>query len=138
MNHYNLHYGGRCTCCSITHRTPLALEEQLGNVIILRAAASPVNTYVSVSFFAFTLPPIHCPLADTIEDQFEKFINLGDDRNIVEVYVQGELVKGGGAFTGVWHTSLQYWGGITDKGREVNATALKCMGRVCVEDACMH
>ncbi len=25
---------------------------------------------------------------DTMEDQFEKFINLGDDRNIVEVYVQ--------------------------------------------------
>lgn len=35
---------------------------------------------------------------DTIEDQFEKFINLGDDRNIVEVYVQGILVKKGDLF----------------------------------------
>lgn len=39
---------------------------------------------------------------DTMEDQFEKFINLGDDRNIVEVYVQGKLVKQGDVFTGVW------------------------------------
>lgn len=38
---------------------------------------------------------------DTMEDQFEKFINLGDDRNIVEVYVQGKLVKRGDLFTGV-------------------------------------
>ena len=35
---------------------------------------------------------------DTIEDQFEKFINLGDDRNILEVYVQGVLVKSGDQF----------------------------------------
>lgn len=35
---------------------------------------------------------------DTIEDQFEKFINLGDDRNILEVYVQGVLVKSGDKF----------------------------------------
>ncbi len=37
---------------------------------------------------------------DTIEDQFEKFINLGDDRNIVEVYVAGALVKCGDDFVG--------------------------------------
>lgn len=39
---------------------------------------------------------------DTMEDQFEKFINLGDDRNIVEVYVQGKLVKQGDVFTGAF------------------------------------
>lgn len=37
---------------------------------------------------------------DTMEDQFEKFINLGDDRNIIEVYVQGTLVKLGDMFPG--------------------------------------
>eukprot|EP00798_Chlamydomonas_sp_ICE-L_P022726 gene22726-29887_t len=37
---------------------------------------------------------------DTYEDQFEKFINLGDDRNIIEVYIQGTMVKQGGVFTG--------------------------------------
>jgi hypothetical protein len=37
---------------------------------------------------------------DTLEDQFEKFINLGDDRNIVEVYVAGACVKRGNVFTG--------------------------------------
>ena len=37
---------------------------------------------------------------DTLEDQFEKFINLGDDRNIVEVYVQGVRVKQGDEFAG--------------------------------------
>ncbi|GAX82583.1 hypothetical protein CEUSTIGMA_g10009.t1 [Chlamydomonas eustigma] len=37
---------------------------------------------------------------DTIEDQFEKFINLGDDRNILEVYVQGVMVKQGDVFLG--------------------------------------
>ena len=37
---------------------------------------------------------------DAMEDQFEKFINLGDDRNIVEVYVQGVCVKMGDAFAG--------------------------------------
>ncbi|KAG1674922.1 hypothetical protein FOA52_014715 [Chlamydomonas sp. UWO 241] len=37
---------------------------------------------------------------DSMEDQFEKFINLGDDRNIVEVYVQGTCVKRGDEFTG--------------------------------------
>jgi guanine deaminase len=37
---------------------------------------------------------------DTIEDQFEKFINLGDDRNIIEVYVQGVMVKQGDVFLG--------------------------------------
>jgi guanine deaminase len=37
---------------------------------------------------------------DTLEDQFEKFINLGDDRNIVEVYVAGACVKKGDVFTG--------------------------------------
>lgn len=41
---------------------------------------------------------------DTMEDQFEKFINLGDDRNIVEVYVQGKLVKQGDVFTGALWT----------------------------------
>ncbi|GFH31312.1 guanine aminohydrolase [Haematococcus lacustris] len=37
---------------------------------------------------------------DTLEDQFEKFINLGDDRNIVEVYVAGAAVKLGDTFLG--------------------------------------
>lgn len=37
---------------------------------------------------------------DSIEDQFEKFINLGDDRNICEVYVAGALVKAGDEFIG--------------------------------------
>ncbi len=37
---------------------------------------------------------------DTIEDQFEKFINLGDDRNIIEVYVQGMRVKQYETFAG--------------------------------------
>ncbi|VBB83600.1 Putative Guanine deaminase [Podospora comata] len=31
---------------------------------------------------------------DTLETVFEKFIMTGDDRNIVEVYVQGQYVKG--------------------------------------------
>ena len=29
---------------------------------------------------------------DTIEDKFQKFCNLGDDRNIVQVWVQGRSV----------------------------------------------
>jgi hypothetical protein len=38
---------------------------------------------------------------ETIEDQFEKFVNLGDDRNIVEVYVAGACVKSCGDFAGL-------------------------------------
>ncbi|KAG2495263.1 hypothetical protein HYH03_006536 [Edaphochlamys debaryana] len=35
---------------------------------------------------------------ETDEERFEKFINLGDDRNLLEVYVQGACVKRGDAF----------------------------------------
>ena len=31
---------------------------------------------------------------DTLEDLFQKFCNLGDDRNITAVWVQGKLVHG--------------------------------------------
>lgn len=31
---------------------------------------------------------------DTLEDKFQKFINLGDDRNILAVFVKGRNVKG--------------------------------------------
>jgi guanine deaminase len=31
---------------------------------------------------------------DSTEDKFQKFINLGDDRNIKEVYVEGKKIKG--------------------------------------------
>ena len=48
--------------------------------------------------------------ADTMEDQFEKFINLGDDRNIIEVYVQGVCVKRGDVFTGGCITCSVGWG----------------------------
>jgi guanine deaminase len=33
---------------------------------------------------------------DTMEDRFQKFINLGDDRNILGVWVAGRLVAGAG------------------------------------------
>ena len=45
---------------------------------------------------------------DTLEDQFEKFINLGDDRNIVEVYVQGVRVKQGDEFAGKRTDAIHY------------------------------
>lgn len=37
---------------------------------------------------------------DSLSERFEKFINLGDDRNISEVYVQGRCVKRGDVFLG--------------------------------------
>ncbi len=33
-----------------------------------------------------------CYEGDSMEDRFQKFINLGDDRNIRAVWVQGDLV----------------------------------------------
>lgn len=39
---------------------------------------------------------------DTFEERFEKFINLGDDRNIAEVWVAGAQVREGDNFAGVF------------------------------------
>lgn len=36
---------------------------------------------------------IHLFPSDSVEDVFQKFINLGDDRHVKEVYVQGRAVK---------------------------------------------
>ena len=32
-------------------------------------------------------------VSDTLEDKFQKFVNLGDDRNIKSVFVKGRKVK---------------------------------------------
>ena len=32
--------------------------------------------------------------SDSVEDRFQKLLTLGDDRNVLKVYVQGKLVKG--------------------------------------------
>ncbi|XP_051784333.1 guanine deaminase isoform X2 [Erpetoichthys calabaricus] len=64
----------------------LALEDTIGNFEVGKdfdaVLISPTTTDSSFDVFA----------GDTKKVIFEKFINLGDDRNVMEVYVAGKLV----------------------------------------------
>jgi len=60
---------------------------------------------------------------DSFEERLEKFINLGDDRNIAEVWVAGAQVREGDNFTGDFPFLVKQPMPRTSSNVQINATA---------------
>ncbi|KAL1499310.1 hypothetical protein AB1Y20_011518 [Prymnesium parvum] len=73
----------------------LGLEQHLGNFAVGKQFDACVISRAADVYDTFA-PPSADPREVLMAD-FERYVNLGDDRNVQKVYVRGRLVKGGDA-----------------------------------------
>ena len=65
----------------------LSMSDEIGNFVVGKAFDA---LHIDI---AATGSPMHLFPGETLDDMFQKFVMLGDDRNIVQVFVDGRKVK---------------------------------------------